>query len=102
METTKAPKRQRAERGCVTRTFKRVVVSADIYDRLKKKEVRNTYEFLGSRADLTTEQLVKNIRDQVKKDYANAVFLDFDLLKNEEVRYVMTESDFIKNAKAIN
>ena len=102
METTKAPKRQRAERGCVTRTFKRVVVSAAIYDRLKKKEVRKTYEFLGSRADLTTEQLVKNIRDQVKKDYANAVFLDFDLLKNEEVRYVMTEADFIKNAKAIN
>lgn len=98
METIRAPKRSRKERGCITRTFKHVVMDAAIYDRDRKKEVRKTYEVTGSACDLTTEKLVKYVRDRVQESYKNAVFLDFIIVQSEEVRYIMSESDFIKNA----
>lgn len=101
METIRAPKRSRKERGCITRTFKYVVVDAAIYDRDRKKEVRKNYELTGSACDMTTEKLVKYVRTRVTAEFKNAVFLDFNIVRTEEVRYVMTESEFIKNAQKV-
>ena len=99
MEITKrAPKRQRKERGCVSRTFKHVIISAAIYDREHKKEIRKQYDFLAGSPELTTEKLMKLIRKDVNDNMKNAIFLDFDLVTSEEVRYYMTESEFIRHA----
>lgn len=99
MEITKrAPKRQRKERGCISRTFRHVTISAAIYDREHKREIRKTYDFLAASAELTTEKLMKMIRKDVSENMRNAIFLDFDVVTSEEVRYYMTESDFIRHA----
>lgn len=99
MEVTKtAPKRRRNERGCISRTFRHIVISAAIYDRDKKKEIRKTYDFLAGSSEITTEKLMKQIRKDVSENMQNAIFLDFDVITSEEVRYYMTESDFIRYA----
>lgn len=101
METIRAPKRSRKERGCITRTFKHVVVDAAIYDRDRKKEVRKNYELTGRASDMTTEKLVKSVRILVGGEFKNAVFLDFNIVRTEEVRYIMTETEFIRHAQKV-
>lgn len=98
METIKAPKRSRKERGCISRTFRSMELTANIYDRDKKKEVSRPYTFTGSAADLTTEKIMKMIRADVAANFQNELFLDFIVIKSADVRYYMTEADFIKYA----
>ena len=99
MELKKAPKRQRNERGCISRTYLHYVVDAIIYDRAAKCETVKQFEFTGSPANLAEEKLVKTIRDVISAAFENACFLDYELIKAEEVRYYMTESDFIAHAE---
>ena len=50
---------------------------------------------------MTTEKLVKYVRTRVTAEFKNAVFLDFNIVRTEEVRYIMTESDFINYAQKV-
>lgn len=94
MNYKKAPKRTRAERECVSRTYRELTLRVTCYDRQKKKEETEDMDFFGRSNEMELDRIIKQAGDICRK--CNKVLLDYDVIKAAEVRYIMTDADFIK------
>lgn len=96
MDYVRAPKRTRKERGCVSRTYMKYTIEVALYDRSAKEEITDTFDQIGK--VLTDAELGKLAGSFAVSSYPECAYLGFDVVKTEEVRFYMSDSDFIKFA----
>lgn len=99
MEIKAAPKRSRAERDMISRTYYLLSVYAKVYDRNNDALVAKTITLRLTKAELEKEgEIVKRLKNELNPDEQ---LLTLEYHEAHETRYIMSEDVFLKYAQIV-